>query len=147
MYLGSGTKSLNTTDAYNTIGSLLSADAFAAVMGSYTYVAANRFEYDVHDRIICSDIALNASYSFGNEQNNSINDYQGVLTHELGHTWGLCDVYESSNQFSVSNVNELPTMFGGVNYSGYSGNISILLRDLRQADINGLNVVKGLRGF
>lgn len=145
-YLGSGTQSLNTSDSYNTVGSLLTADEFATVMGSYTYVAANRFDFDAYDRIKYSDIALNGSYSFNNGQYGSINDYQGIITHELGHTWGLGDVYESS-EITFSSVNDLPTMFGNTYYSGYSGNVTIFLRDLKPDDINGLNAVKNLRGF
>lgn len=147
LYYGSATKSLDTDDNYNTVGTLLTADSFAAVMGSYTYIAANYLKYDDNDRIKYFDIALNGSYSFNNGQYSSIYDYQGIITHELGHVWGLSDVYENSEVFSVSNVNELPTMFGEVNYSGYSGNISIFLRDLQTADVNGLAAVKELCGY
>ncbi len=145
--LNSGTKALDVNDSYNTIGSLLSADEFAAITNSYTYVAATYHNINSNGRMNSFDIFLNSSYAFGNGQNNSYNDYQGIFTHELGHVWGLRDVYETSTQFNVNNVNELPTMFGAVNYSGYSGNISILLRDLRTGDINGLLVIKELCGF
>lgn len=140
------TKPFDTTDSYNTIGTVLSQDDFAIVAGTYTAVAVNSLRMS-NSKIINSDIALCGYYAFGNGQSNNYYDYQGIFTHELGHTWGLMDIYESSAQFNASNVNELPAMYGSVTYSGFSSNVTVFLRYLKTGDKNGLGVVKSVRGF
>jgi hypothetical protein len=142
----STTKSLNTTDTYNTIGSLLSADTFANIAGSYTAVAANS-RYTDNGRIYYSDIILNGSYSFWTgDYSQTYYDYQGVLTHELGHTWGLKDLYPGFTQLSATNYTNVPTMFGSVSYTT-GENVTIFLRDLVDGDKNGILVIKSLCGF
>jgi len=135
----------DTTDDISTIGSMVYEDDFEVISGSYTSVACNSMQL-IAGQIVASDIFFNDYYSFGNGQGN-YNDYQGILTHELGHTWGLKDIYEHSVQFSASNVNELPTMFGNIEYSGFSTNVSVFFRGLTEGDKNGLLRVKEKRNF
>lgn len=137
---------LNVKDTYNTIGSMLSSDAFAVCTGSYTSVAANVM-YTDDKYIYYSDIILNKGYTFGNGQSNSFSDYQGILTHELGHVWGLSDLYEDTVQLKVSSVSSLPVMYGNINHSSSSINVSVFLRYLKEGDKNGLKAIKKDRGF
>lgn len=135
----------DTTDAICTIGSMVVCDEFAVLSGSYTAVACNNTEA-IANEIVGSDIFFNDSYTYGNGQG-LYHDYQGLLTHELGHTWGLMDIYENDIQFNASNVNELPTMFGSVEYSGFGSSVSVFLRGLSDDDIAGLQKVKEIRNF
>ena len=135
----------DTTDAICTIGSMVDSYEFEVLAGTYTAVACNSTEA-IAGEIVGSDIYFNDYFTFGNGQG-VYHDYQGILTHELGHTWGLKDIYENDIQFSASNVNELPTMFGSVEYSGFGSSVSVFLRGLSDGDIDGLQQVKEIRNF
>jgi len=75
--------------------------------------------------IVEFDILFNNFYSWGDASDNpSLMDVQNIATHEMGHGWGLDDIYNTS----CSTV----TMYG---YSDY-GEIS--KRDLDTADITGI---------
>lgn len=76
--------------------------------------------------IVEFDILFNTDYAWGNnsDSNVEIMDFQNIATHELGHGWGLDDIYDTS----CSAV----TMYG---YSDYG---DIEKRTLEQPDIDGL---------
>lgn len=129
-------------DKVNTIGSSLSNSVFAQLGGSGA-IAVNLLSIS-SGRIYESDIAFNNMHTYGNGNGNSSSpvyyDYQGVFTHELGHTFALGDVYTTN----VS-INDLPTMYG---YNEYNGIITYYyFRTLSADDVSGKAKVISLRGF
>lgn len=71
------------------------------------------------------DMLFNEYWSWGNaEVNSSLMDLLNIATHELGHSAGLGDIYETLCQ--------LETMYG------YSSNGDISKRDLNVGDIDGI---------
>jgi hypothetical protein len=76
-------------------------------------------------QIVEFDILFNEHYQWGDgEKYPALMDLQNIATHELGHGWGLDDIYTTS----CSAV----TMYG---YSDYG---EVTKRDLEQADITGI---------
>ncbi|MBE5939650.1 MAG: hypothetical protein E7266_04550 [Lachnospiraceae bacterium] len=145
--LASGTKTCDINDSYNTIGSLVSYYDIISAGGTATAIALNsRFTYN-SGYIFFSDIMFNSNYSFGNGMSMQYYDYQGILTHELGHTLGLDDLYENSIELDVDTVNDLPVMYGSDTYGNASVNVTVLLRYIKQGDIDGLAEVIDRRGF
>lgn len=71
------------------------------------------------------DMLLNTSFAWGNgESNPLLMDLQNILTHELGHSAGMADLYETTCTEE--------TMFG------YSTEGDIEKRDLNSGDIEGI---------
>jgi hypothetical protein len=93
-------------------------------LGSST-IAVIEFWYTSSYEIIDWDITLNTDYTWGNADNGNFMDLQNILTHELGHSLGLIDLY---NRGQCSTM----TMYG---YSGYN---DILKRTLEGDDISSL---------
>ena len=123
----------------NTIGSLLTNNDFAVYGGSGA-IAMNVKALNSSGYIIESDIAINNIYTYGNGNSQSYYDYQGVFTHELGHTFGLGDIYTWSDPIQV-----IPTMYG---LDKYSGTVTYYyLRTLEEDDKAGKAQVASLRGF
>lgn len=146
--LGSTTKELDVQDTVNTIGSMVSYSDIISSGGTATTIALNSMYINSTAYIYYSDIMFNSSYSFGNGMSQQYYDYQGILTHELGHTWGLADLYESSDELSFSTINDLPVMYGSVVHSSFSGvNLSIYKRYIKDGDIAGIAEVISLRNF
>lgn len=87
---------------------------------------------DETDEIIQFDIAFNnnADYTWGDASSNTaLMDLQNIATHELGHGFGLLDLYKPK-------LNEL-TMYG------YSEPGDIIKRDLAPGDIDGIQALYG----
>lgn len=145
--LGSGTKTLSINDTINTIGSVVSFSDFINMGGTGTAIALNSMYTYGTNYIYYSDIIFNGSNSFGNGMSTQYYDYQGVLTHELGHTLGLWDLYEDSPELDADTVNDLPTMYGSDTYKNYNVNVTVLLRYIKQGDIDGLSEIIDRRGF
>lgn len=61
---------------------------------SSTSIAKTITRYDALDRICEIDIYLNRNMPFTNGAQAGKYDVQSVLTHELGHVYGLCDKYQ-----------------------------------------------------
>lgn len=128
----------NRGDGVNTIGSVISNARFEA-MGGYGANAVNSKQTS-DGMIIESDIAINESSAWGNGNSTSYHDYQGIFTHELGHTFGLLDIVNWNNVAGL-----VPTMYG---YSYLSSQpVSYYLRTLEEDDKAGKIEVARLRGF
>jgi hypothetical protein len=111
-----------------------------AVYGAGGALAMNALVLNSSGYSIESDIALNSMYTYGNGYSQSYNDYQGIFTHELGHTFGLGDLYTWTNPIQV-----IPTMYGSNINSGTL--ISYYLRTLEDDDKAGKAQVASIRGF
>ncbi len=87
--------------------------------------------YDsITGEIIQFDIAFNTDYLWGDaEINPDLMDLQNIATHELGHGFGLADIYKRK-------LSDL-TMYG------YSGAGHIDKRTLEQGDIDGIQALYG----
>ena len=87
------------------------------------YIPAQTKYYYLKDKMIGANIEFNAKdFEWGDYlQNQNKTDFQGILTHELGHAIGLADVWaqgcESNTMFGMSKdykgVYELRTLEGG----------------------------------
>lgn len=146
--LGSGTKTFDIHDNINTIGSMLSYNEIINIGGTANTIAINSMYTGGSGYIYYTDIAFNSNYSFGNGMSTQYYDYQGILTHELGHTLGLDDLYEDSVELDYNTINDLPVMFGSTEHSDFSGvNLSVMKRYIKDGDIAGITVIFELRGF
>lgn len=139
----------NPQDYINTIGTAMTVTEMAILNPSA--IAFNSILYGLSDYLIIeSDIGYNTGFSFGVNGGpyDSFYDWQGVFTHELGHTIGLTDIYDHSGY-----LNTLPTMYGQSSWQQYNPtlvyypNIFIYLRDLADDDKNGKAYVASIRGF
>ncbi len=82
-------------------------------------------------QIVEFDMRFNTRFNWGNAASNpSLMDLQNIATHELGHSFGLDDIYNSG----CSAV----TMYGYSNYGETSK------RTLEQPDITGLQSMYGI---
>ncbi len=103
-------------------------------MGDYTtdgVIAVTRTWYNRRTKEILEyDIMFDTDFEWGNADNDPLlMDLQNIATHEIGHAFGLLDVYEDG----CSDV----TMYG---YS-YYGDVS--KRDLAPQDLTGLQRIYG----
>lgn len=88
------------------------------------------YTWSVGDEIIQFDIAFNTDYLWNlDSANTDLMDLQNIATHELGHGFGLLDIYKPK-------LSEL-TMYG------YSGPGDIAKRSLEQGDIDGIQAIYG----
>ncbi len=97
-------------------------------------IAMTSITYDLNSfEMLDVDIEFNGAYfDFGNADNSGtadIVDLQTVITHELGHTVGLDDLYDLQHRES--------TMYG-VDIHDSDGSPTTDKRDLHQDDIDGL---------
>ena len=82
------------------------------------------------DRILQFDIAFNIDYTWGDATVDSgVMDFQNIATHELGHGFGLGDMYKRNLSYL--------TMYG------YSGEGDTAKRTLAQGDIDGIQALYG----
>ena len=79
--------------------------------------------------IVQFDIAFNINYVWGDTGNSDVMDLQNIATHEMGHGFGLGDMYKRNLSYL--------TMFG------YSGEGDIAKRTLAQGDIDGIQALYG----
>lgn len=134
-------KKFATEDKINTIGTKFSTKSMLKHFGSNTAIAANIFHISgVH--IVESDIVLSDAYDYCNGQNRYAYDYQGVFTHELGHTFGLRDLYFGDKQLSVSSEIDLPTMYGEAYYKHHSYSVFTFIRSLSSGDKKGIRQIE-----
>lgn len=88
------------------------------------------YTWYVGDKIIQFDIAFNTDYAWGDAMvDSNVIDLQNIATHELGHGFGLADIYKRKLSFL--------TMYG------YSGEGETVKRSLAQGDIEGIQVLYG----
>lgn len=82
-------------------------------------------------QIVEADMRLNTNFNWGNATiNSSLMDLDNIVTHEMGHVFGMDDIYtETCNTV---------TMFG------YSGEGETSKRTLEQADVDGIVKMYGL---
>jgi hypothetical protein len=97
-------------------------------------IAMTTVTYDLSSfEMLDADIEFNgAHFDFGTVENGGTNffvDLQTVITHEIGHTVGLDDLYDSQYRES--------TMYG-VDIHDSDGTATTDKRDLAQDDIDGL---------
>lgn len=110
-------------------------------MGIENAVAINTLTHSLSTgRIIESDIALNRDYTYCDGNSTTDFDYQGVFTHELGHTFGLDDLEIYSGP-----INAIQTMYANSTYNWYP--VYYYFRDLDQDDKTGKAMVASLCGF
>ncbi len=88
------------------------------------------------DKILQFDIAFNTDFTWGDADPDNdgvgdptLMDLQNIATHELGHGFGLADIYKPK----LSHL----TMYG---YSGYG---DVAKRTLEQGDIDGIQALYG----
>ena len=82
-------------------------------------------------QIVEFDMILDTDFAWGDATNNpSLMDLQNIVTHELGHSIGLSDLYTNSCT--------------AVTMYGYSTNGETSKRTLEQSDINGLQKMYGI---
>lgn len=87
--------------------------------------------YTDTNEIFQFDIAFNTDYTWGDaEVDSTLMDLQNIATHELGHGFGLADIYKPKLSYL--------TMFG------YSGEGDTQKRDLAQGDIDGIQALYGV---
>jgi hypothetical protein len=102
-------------------------------MGDYPLtgvIAVCRTWWNEWGEIIEYDIMFDTDYTWGDATSNSdLMDLQNIATHEIGHAFGLLDVYQKQ----CSEV----TMFG------YGNSGDILKRDLAPQDITALQLIYG----
>ena len=93
-------------------------------------VIAVCYTWFIGDEIIQFDIAFNTDFDWGDaEVTPGVMDLQNIATHELGHGFGLADIY----QRKLSDL----TMYG------YSSLGDIAKRTLEQGDIDGIKALYG----
>lgn len=88
------------------------------------------YTWSYGDDIIQFDIAFNTDFVWGDaEVTSGVMDLQNIATHELGHGFGLADIYKRNLSYL--------TMYG------YSGIGDVSKRDLAQGDIDGIKALYG----
>jgi len=98
---------------------------FFQPLGRNGTLAQNTFWYYVSTgEMVESDIDINTSYSWQTDGSQSALDVQNILTHELGHTLGLSDLYGDADKEK--------TMYG------YATEGETKKRTLHQDDIDGI---------
>jgi len=130
-------------DGISTIGQPIS-DSELVSLGYYSSVAVNFLTGTVNGPYFLvyeSDIVYNTSAIFGIGDSVNFFDWQGVFTHELGHSIGLNDIYSYSG-----GISNLPTMWYTDTYQQYN-NVSYHLRSLTTDDMNGKAAVALIRDF
>jgi hypothetical protein len=94
-------------------------------------VIAVCYTWSIGDQIVQFDIAFNTDYGWGDaETNPELMDLQNIATHELGHGFGLADLYKRK-------LSDL-TMYG------YASEGETIKRDLAQGDIDGIQALYGV---
>jgi hypothetical protein len=94
-------------------------------MGQNGTLAENTFWfYPSSGRMIDSDIQINTSYPYATDGSAASYDVQSLLTHEMGHSLSLADLYSSADREK--------TMYG----YGFKGDLS--KRTLHQDDMDGI---------
>ena len=89
------------------------------------------YTWSIGDRIVQFDIAFNTDYLWGDaEANPALMDLQNIATHEIGHGFGLADLYKRK-------LSDL-TMYG------YASEGETIKRDLAQGDIDGIQALYGV---
>jgi hypothetical protein len=126
-------------DGFNTIGTPLPYSVFSVIANSSTAVMCNTFQATLSNskwKITEFDILYNMSYTFGVNTSTSLPyDWQGLFTHELGHSFGLADLAYWDNTVST-----IPTMYGGASFiygMNYYDNITYYYRTLTSYDTTG----------
>ncbi len=89
------------------------------------------------------DLGINSVHSYGTGSGESYFDLQGLFTHELGHVWGLLDLFLSSPEVLGKTRNNVPTMYGMNSFDG-TNNIYYYLRTLESDDIAGKAYIASL---
>lgn len=140
--LKSEKKGFATNDSINTVGSRLKNSTMKKIFGVNNAIAANHITFTENGYIEFSDIAINKQYEYGNGQNRDYFDYQGVFTHELGHTLGLRDLYEGDKKLKASSENDLPTMYGESYFKKHSYSVYPFLRSLANGDKSGIKKIE-----
>ena len=96
-------------------------------------IAVTRTWYNIYtNQIVEYDIMFDTDFTWGDVDvgGSSVIDYQNIATHEIGHAFGLLDLYDRPCNKQ--------TMFG---YSGYGETSK---RDLAYGDINGIQAIYGM---
>lgn len=89
------------------------------------------YTWYIGDKILQFDIAFNTDYTWGDATGDlDLMDLQNIATHELGHGFGLADIYKRK-------LSDL-TMYG------YSWAGDTEKRDLAQGDIEGIQALYGV---
>lgn len=117
-----------TSNKYGTSGDG-NVISFGSISSSNTIAVTTVWYTRVGKRILETDMLFNTFYTWGTDGSLGVMDIQNIATHELGHTFGLSDLYNSCTT---------QTMYG------YSENGDIDKRTLESGDIAGLISLYGI---
>jgi hypothetical protein len=103
------------------------------VFGTFTnpdIIAQTTYWYTRRGEIVDFDIVFNSAYTWGNAMvDKNVMDFLNIATHELGHGFGLGDLYQS--KWSTQ------TMYGYADYE------ETMKRTLESGDIAGIQAIYG----
>jgi hypothetical protein len=144
---GNITISVNSTDTTGTVvvgdtNNTVAVLDYSSLGYSITSNACTPLVLNSNGKIINFDVLFNSLKSWTSDSTTGL-DFQGIATHELGHTLGLNEVYGLGYYNSTSTV---PTMYayssciiGGP--SGIDQAVSYYFRTLTQDDISGKSYI------
>ncbi|PWB56053.1 MAG: hypothetical protein C3F06_01670 [Candidatus Methanoperedenaceae archaeon] len=120
-YSGTTSGQAGTYDGVNII-------SFGSVASSNTIAVTTTWYTRIGKRILETDMKFNTYYIWGTDGSSDKMDLQNIATHELGHTFGLSDLYNSCTS---------QTMYGYADFGETNK------RTLESGDIAGLRSLYG----
>ena len=106
---------------------------FAAISDPNIIAVTNTWYNPFTKQIVEFDITFSTTFSWGDgSADKSVMDLQNIATHELGHGFGLADLYNDQSPTQV-----LQTMYGFASFG------ETMKRDLASGDIAGIRALYG----
>lgn len=106
---------------------------FGPISDPYVIAVTNTWYNSLTKQIVEFDITFSTSFTWGDGTfDNTIMDLQNIATHELGHGFGLADLYNDE-----SPTQPLQTMYGLADFG------ETMKRSLESGDIAGIRAIYG----